>query len=92
MESKFKKIVNENKGFVVFYLIWFLLHLIFLSVGGNYVDAPIRFWPFEGSHLDYYDFSEFALYIIAPVVILGIWKLIGKDIKEKMNDIVNKLS
>ena len=43
MESKFKQFIDDNKGFAVFYLIWFLIHLIFVSFGeGNY-----EFWPFS---------------------------------------------
>jgi len=85
MESKFKKFINDNKGFVVFYLIWFLIHLIFLSVGGG----GSRFWPFEGYKnfsLRYYGSTEFIFYLIVPIVIWGLWKLVGKDIKKAIDE------
>jgi len=83
MENKFKQFVNDNKGFVVFYLIWFLLHLIFISTG----DGRDGFWPFGGrSGLRDYGFTEFAFYLIAPIVIWALFKLIGKDIKKKIDE------
>lgn len=85
MESKFKKFVNDNKGFIVFFLIWFLIHLIFVSVG----DGRREFWPFEGYksfRLRYYGGIEFIFYLIVPIVIWGLWKLVGKDIKKKIEE------
>lgn len=86
MESNFKKFVNDNKGFVVFFLIWFLLHLTFLLI--NWGTGNTRyFWPFgSSSEFKEYDFTEFAFYIIVPIVIWGLWKLIGKDVKEKISE------
>ena len=84
MENKFMKFVNDNKGFVVFYLIWFFLHLIFLLVNWHerYQES---FWPFgKDSEFRDYDFTEFTFYIITPIIIFIIWKLIGKDIKKSI--------
>jgi len=79
MENKFKQFINDNKGFVVFYLFWFLLHLTFVSIG----DGENGFWPFgEHDRLEDYGFTEFAFYLIVPIIIWIIWKLIGKDIKK----------
>lgn len=91
MENKFKQFVNDNKGFVVFYLIWFLLHLLLLVIGvGSKGDG---LWPFgysacrSCSFRSYdYDISEFVLYLIVPVVLWGIWKLIGKDINKAIDE------
>lgn len=83
MENKFKQFINDNKGFVVFYLIWFFLHLIFISIGGG---CSNDFWPFEDSDICEYNFIEFVFYIVAPLLIWAIWKLIGKDIKKAIDD------
>ena len=83
MESKIKQFVNENKGFVVFYLIWFLLHLIFISVGIE-GGGKHGLWPFAESRWAYteYDLKDLLFYLVTPIVILVIWKLIGKDLKK----------
>lgn len=83
MESKFKMFVNDNKGFVVFYLFWFILHFIFLAVGRG---GDNDFWPFQYGGLESYGFLELAFYLIVPIVIFIIWKLIGKDVKKAMDD------
>jgi hypothetical protein len=85
-DNKIKIFINENKGFVVFYLIWFFFHLIFLCAG----DGDDHFWPFNnGRHssegLEDYGFMEFAFYLIVPIVIWAIWKLVGKEIDEFIN-------
>ena len=79
--------VNENKGFVVFYLIWFFLHLIFVSVG----EGDDGFWPFTKDHkyndfLEDYGVIEFIFYLIAPIIIWALWKLVGNDIKKAIDD------
>jgi len=85
MESKFKQFINDNKGFVVFYLIWFLIHLTFILINVGKADKGY-FWPFGDAEFTDYDFPEFAFYIIVPIVIWGLWKLIGKDVKEKISE------
>lgn len=86
MESNFKKFINDNKGFVVFYLIWFLVNLTFFSVG----EGGSGFWPFskhysDNDFLDDYGKIEFIFYMIAPIVIFALWKLVGKDIKKNVD-------
>ncbi len=86
MESNFKKFINDNKGFVVFYLIWFLVNLTFISVG----EGDSGFWPFSKHHLgndflEDYGKIEFIFYMIAPIVIFALWKLVGKDIKKNVD-------
>ena len=82
MENKFKKFVNDNKGFVVFYLIWFLLHLVFISTGID-CGGESGLWPFGE---DSYNFKDLLFYLIVPIVIWGIWKLVGKDIKKILDE------
>jgi len=72
-----------TKDLLFFYLIWFLLHLIFISIG----DGRDGFWPFGWrSGLSDYGFTEFAFHLIVPIVIWALWKLIGKDIKKKIDE------
>jgi len=87
MENNFKKFVNDNKGFVVFYLIWFLLNLIFISVG----EGDSGFWPFSkerryNDFLEDYGIIEFIFYLVAPIIIWALWKLVGNDIKKKIDE------
>ena len=61
MESKFIQFVNENKWFVVFYLVWLFMQLIlyFVSDGEPYYYQDEGFWPFNGEmDIDAYDFLE----------------------------------
>lgn len=85
MESKFKQFINNNKGFLVFYLIWFLFHLIFISTG---IDGGGErgLWPFGDKDYNnsHYNFKDLLFYLIVPIVIWGIWKLIGRDINNKI--------
>ncbi len=64
------------------YLIWVLLNILLLIIGlttGASNDHVI-FFPFYstlyGSYIDAYDFSEFTFYVIAPVFIFIVIKLI----------------
>ena len=84
MESKFKQFINDNKGFVVFYLIWFFLHLILIANG----DGEDGLWPFGNDGFEMYDYGvvDFIFHLIAPLVLFFIWKLIGGDIKKKINE------
>jgi hypothetical protein len=85
MENKFRKFIFDNKGFVVFYLIWFFLHLILIANGEGEAGDPL--WPFGGSEFDMDDYGviDFLFYLAAPILIFFLWKLIGSDIKKKFN-------
>lgn len=85
MESKFKQFINDNKSFVVFYLIWFLLHLILVSAGEGDKMFSSYFWPFGKYGIEDYGIKEFIIYLIIPIVIWAIYKLIGKDIKKNID-------
>lgn len=69
--------INLSKKVVGIYLIWFLLHLILLLVNWNgNSSAGERLWPFsKHSNLDDYDFTEFLLYTIVPLIFLVIINL-----------------
>lgn len=84
MENKFMKFVNENKWFIVFYLVWLFIHIIF--VFNDYKWKTDEFWPFGDSRLRYYDWLEFFVYVGLPLVIFAIVKLVGKDIKKAIDE------
>ena len=84
MENKFMKFVNENKWFIVFYLLWAFIHLILYFSSDNYYSG---FWPFNRkSRVDAYDFLELFVYLSLPLIIFVIWKLVGKDIKKAIDE------
>jgi len=84
MENKFIKFVNENKWFVVFFLIWTFLHVIFLFNGKSSFDS-LEFWPFGRHGLITYGWIELFVYESLPLLILVIVKLVGKDIKKAID-------
>jgi len=86
MESKFNKFITENKWYVVFYLVWAFLHFVFFMSGNRYDDEG-DFWPFADDGLDDYNLFELLVYLILPVIIFIIYKLVGKDIKKAIDDI-----
>lgn len=87
MESKFMKFVNENKWFVVFYLVWLFLQLTLFLVSEGITDYYyVGFWPFNRkSNIDAYDFLELFVYLALPILIFLIIKLVGKDIKKAID-------
>ena len=86
-EKKIKLFIDENKSFIVFYLFWFILHLILLVTEKNGCGCGARIWPFgDCDCTQEYHFSDFLFYLIVPIVIWGIWKLIGKDIKKAIDE------
>ena len=87
MENKFVKFVNENKWFVVFYLIWTFIHLI-LYFSSDY--SQDGFWPFKKpwveDRIDTYGFLELFVYLTFPLLIFVIVKLVGLDIKKAIDE------
>ena len=69
--------INISKQVVGYYLVWFLVHLILLLVNWKSNDyANERFWPFsKDSQLEHYEFSEFLLYTLVPLIFLVIVNL-----------------
>jgi len=97
MEKNIKQFIKDNKSFVVFYLIWFMINLTILASSGNGIIRQLRsgkvlltsaerFWPFGHSGIAAYDKTEFLFYLIVPIVLLVIWKLIGDDVKKYLVD------
>lgn len=83
MENKFMKFVNENKWFVVVFLIWTFIHITLLLSGDN----ESGFWPFNWrTEIDDYGFVEFFVYVALPLLIFMIIKLVGKDVKKAIDE------
>ena len=69
------KISENNKKYIIWYIIWFTLNLICLvcSERASSYSARKHFTPFDGDIMEYYDFSEFVVYVIAiPLIFLCI--------------------
>jgi len=84
MENKILKFVNENKWFVVSFLVWSFIHFIlFLTSEGESSYGARGFWPFNKKLIiNAYGFLELFVYLTLPILIFVIFKLVGKDIKK----------
>ncbi len=80
-----------SKQVIGFYLVWLLLHFIFLIINWESGDSG-DFWPF-GKYSDFedYDFTEFLIYTIVPLIGLIIWNIF-KPTANKKNTITNSES
>lgn len=97
MEKNLKQFIDENKKFVVCFLVWFIIHLLLLVIGVGDDSIPDGLWPFalycnnwgynsfHCPYTYYYGISDFIVYLTIPLVLLVIWKLVGEDIKEKIS-------
>ena len=76
--------VKLSKKIVGIFLLWVLLQLILLLTNWNNSSyASDKIWPFSNySEMKHYDFTEFLLYTIVPILILIIINLF-KEPKEK---------
>ena len=82
MEEKIKKYISENKWFISFYLVWAFIHIGLWLAGRN----SYGFWPFDGFDSKDYGGVELFVYLTMPVLIFIINKLVGKDIKQKLDE------
>jgi len=82
MNNRFSKFGNDNKLFIVMYLDWVLINFIFLSMSDSIYTG---FWPIGNNNLDSYNITEFLFYMIVPIVIFVLWKLISEGIKKYLN-------
>jgi hypothetical protein len=66
----------KNKRFISVYLVWIVIHsfLLLKNLGDGYTSKGDRFWPFSTDNLDYYDISEWFVYVVSPLVIIFIIK------------------
>lgn len=72
--EKIKKQYDISNKQVGVYLIWVFIHLLFWLFNGDY-DSGDRFWPFAKDDLRYYDFTEFFVYTVTPIVFFVVRKL-----------------
>ena len=82
----------------VIYFIWAIANL-FLLMGDKEADASDYFFPFtanEHSYIgnwykDYYDFSEFVVYVgLIPIFLYVVYRRYNKQIDKLVNSILNK--
>ncbi|MCB0513585.1 MAG: hypothetical protein KDC60_04060 [Bacteroidetes bacterium] len=79
----FQQFIRDNRWLIVSYLIWFFIHFILLMSGNN----GGVFYPFDGfKYVGDYGFFEFAVYLMLPILVFIIWKLVGQDIKQKIDE------
>jgi len=90
---------NAYKWIIVFYLIWSFVHILLLWNGFDewgFWPFPIRIWNSEFSPSIAYSYGsiEFFVYLLLPLLVFVIYKLVGKDIiyyfKRKSHSINNK--
>jgi len=63
------------------YIVWVFVHFAFLLMANPYREH--YFYPFKGFDSRHYDYSEFLIYSIAPIIIFLVIKLwIKKDKKD----------
>lgn len=78
---------NIPKLYLGIYLIWVLIHLILLLTHQEEITYDFEyesFWPFsEGTNLNFYDYSEFLLYTIAPIILYMIFNLLKNNLKKE---------
>jgi hypothetical protein len=86
---------GDVKKYFGYYLMWTFLHLLFLVIGWN-GDYHEYFWPFTGSEYsgsikNAYDFSEFLVYALGPIVlIIGLSNIIWGGVEEKIDEEIRK--
>ena len=75
--------INISKKTIGYYLIWIVAHFIILLVNGDF-EYDEDFWPITDLDIYYYDFSEFLIYTIVPLLFLFAINLFKNDEKEKI--------
>jgi len=77
-----------------YYIFWCFLHLIFLVLGWN-GDSHENFWPFQGGNYsgaikESYDFSEFLVYVLGPIVLIVSFSFISEgNLENTFEDKIN---
>ena len=75
---------DKSKKWLFIYGVWALLNLIFIFIMGESYNSDSWFFPFDGWDLQYYDFSEFLVYVI--LLPFGIWGGMWLHKKNQQNE------
>ena len=77
--------VNLSKPAIGGFLVWVLIHLILLLTNWKGSDSANEyFWPFsKRAELEDYDFTEFLLYTVVPLIVLVIINLFKEPQQKK---------
>ena len=80
-----KKLLPSLKGYqYAIIVLWLIINLYCLLTFTNEYSASSALYPFQGSNLDYYDFSEFMLYGLGGVALMvSFWLYIGSKKKKQ---------
>ena len=85
------------KKYIGYYSLWAFMHLVFLAIGWN-GDYHEKFWPFQGSSYSgsisrAYDFSEFLVYVLGPIIIIfALDKIIIGGAEDRIDEELKKRS
>lgn len=67
-------------------VLWVFIHTILLILGiivrsdqYNYYEAFRKLYPFQADYIHYYDFSEFVIYVITPVLLYYLFRYVKGD-------------
>lgn len=71
------------------YLLWIILHLYLFS-SSDLFDHDRDFYPFDGFRTSDYDYTEFLVYLIVPILLYIAFYLIKPDLIQRMIDKQNK--
>lgn len=76
-----EKIKNNSTAIAVL-LIWLFAQFICLMMSKENNYSKSQFYPFTEQHFKYaYDFTEFLIYGIGPIILFVAYKLISKNEK-----------
>ena len=89
-----------NKSVWIIYFIWFLSNLYMLIDGGTGNKAGYYFYPFTAHYdfytfynwdMDFYDFSEFFVFVfVVPAFLYVIYRRYNKQIDKAINTLLKK--
>lgn len=74
----YHKLTGSQKNLLMFYLIWFIVHLLLLASGKGrkgFFPGP-RNWNYDSWDIDRYGLPEFIVYVVlAPVVVYFVYSI-----------------
>ena len=89
-----------NKSVWIIYLIWVIANLYLLIDGGTESDTGTYFYPFTKHSsfyihynwdMDFYDFSEFIVYVfVIPAILYVVYRRYNKQIDKIVNKVLKK--